>query len=98
VVWRWARGLIIGVRVPAGAGNFSLHHRVQTGWGPTQPPVQWVPGAVPLGKKLPGREADNSPQSSVEVKNEWSYTSTPQYAFIAWYSAKSQGQLYLFTF
>jgi hypothetical protein len=24
---------MIGVRVPAGAGNFSLHHRVQTGSG-----------------------------------------------------------------
>jgi hypothetical protein len=24
-------------------------------------------------------------------KNEWSYTSTPQYAFIAWLSAKSTG-------
>jgi hypothetical protein len=24
-------------------------------------------------------------------KNDWSYTSTPQYAFIAWYSVKAQG-------
>jgi hypothetical protein len=30
-------------------------------------------------------------------KNEWSYTSTPQYAFMAWCSVKrkAQGQLYL---
>jgi hypothetical protein len=29
---------------PAGAGNSSLHHRVQNGSGPIQPPIQWVPG------------------------------------------------------
>jgi hypothetical protein len=29
-------------------------------------------------------------------KNSWRYTSTPQYAFIAWCSVKSQGQLYLY--
>jgi hypothetical protein len=27
--------------------------------------------------KRPGREADHSPTSSAEVKNVWSYTSTP---------------------
>jgi hypothetical protein len=37
--------------------------------GPTQPPIQWVPGAVFLGVKRPDREADHSPPSSAEVKN-----------------------------
>jgi hypothetical protein len=37
--------------------------------GPIQPPVQWVPGALSLGVKWPGREADHSPLSSAEVKN-----------------------------
>jgi hypothetical protein len=36
--------------------------------GPTQPPMQWVPGALSLGVKRPGREADRSPPSSSEVK------------------------------
>jgi hypothetical protein len=36
----------------------------------------------------PGREADHSPPSSAEVKNAWSYTSTPQYALMAWCSVK----------
>jgi hypothetical protein len=45
--------------------------------GPTQPPVQWVPGVVYRGVKRSGREADHSPPSSVEVKNAWSYTTTP---------------------
>jgi hypothetical protein len=35
---------------------------------PTQPPIQWVPGALSLGVKLLGREDDHSPPSSVEVK------------------------------
>jgi hypothetical protein len=55
-----------------------------TALGPTQPPIQWVPGALNLGEKRPGREADHSPPSSAEVKNAWSYTSTPQYVFMAW--------------
>jgi hypothetical protein len=32
--------------------------------GPTQPSIQWLPGV-----KRPGREADHTPPSSVEVKN-----------------------------
>jgi len=41
-----------------------------------------------LGVKQPGREADHSSPSSVEVKNAWSYTTTPQYAFIALWLVK----------
>jgi hypothetical protein len=36
--------------------------------GPTQPPIQWIPGAPSLGVKRPGREADHSLPSSAEVK------------------------------
>jgi hypothetical protein len=36
--------------------------------GPTQPPIQWVSGALTLGVKRPGREADHSPPFSAEVK------------------------------
>jgi hypothetical protein len=36
--------------------------------GPTQPPIQWVPGALSLGVKQPGHEADHSPPSSAKVK------------------------------
>jgi hypothetical protein len=42
------------VRFLAGTGNFSLHHRVQTGSGPTQLPIQWVSGALSLGVKRLG--------------------------------------------
>jgi hypothetical protein len=33
-----------------------------------QPPIQWVPGALSLGVKRPGSEADHSLPSSAEVK------------------------------
>jgi len=35
---------------------------------PTQPPIQWVPGALSPGVKRPGRETDHSPPSSTVVK------------------------------
>jgi hypothetical protein len=55
-------------RFPTWAGNFSLHHRVQRGSGPTQPPIQWVSVSLSLWVKRPGHKADHSPPSSVEVK------------------------------
>jgi hypothetical protein len=36
---------------------------------------------------------DYSPSSNAEVENEWSYTSTPQYVFMAWCL---EGQLYIY--
>jgi hypothetical protein len=68
----------------------------RTALGPTLPPIQWVPGALSPGVKRSGHEAEHSPPASVEVKDEWSYTSTPQCAFMAWCSIKkkaAQGQL-----
>jgi hypothetical protein len=39
--------------------------------GPTHPPVQWgTGGTFPGGKARPGRDAEDSPPSSVEVENE----------------------------
>jgi len=63
--------------------------------GPTQPPIQWKQGALSLGIKRPRCEADHSPPSSAELKNEWSYTSIPQYVFIAWCLVKHRNN---FTF
>jgi hypothetical protein len=45
--------------------------------GPIQPPIQWVPWALSLEVKQQRREADHSPPSSADVKNDWSFTSNP---------------------
>jgi hypothetical protein len=36
--------------------------------GPTQPPIQWVPGALSSAMKRLRNEADHPPTSSTEVK------------------------------
>jgi hypothetical protein len=55
-------------------GIFLLTTKFGPALGPTQ---SWVPGALSLWVKGPGRGADHSPPSSAEVENAWSYTSTP---------------------
>jgi hypothetical protein len=60
--------------VPVGGRHFSPHRRVQTGSGAHPASYTMSTRALSLGVKWPGREADNS---SAEVKNAWSYTSTP---------------------
>jgi hypothetical protein len=50
----------------------------------SKPPIQWVLEALSPGIKQPVREADYSPPYSAEVKNAWSYISTPPYVFMAW--------------
>jgi hypothetical protein len=92
VLWRWAKGwMIAGSSSERGWEFFFFTTASRQALGPTQPPIQWVPGVISLAIKLPGREADQSPPSSAEVKNAWSYTSTPQHAFMAWCSVKSAG-------
>jgi hypothetical protein len=49
-------------------GVFLFTTASRTALGPTQPPIQWVQGALSLGVKRPRREADHSPPSSAEVK------------------------------
>jgi len=59
------------------AGNFSFHHHIQSGSEahPTSYPMG-VLGALSLGIKQLGHEADHPLPSSAQVKNAWSYTST----------------------
>jgi hypothetical protein len=64
-------GWTIGVRFPTGAEDFSSSPCVQTGFGahPTSYPMG-TGGPFLRGKARPGRDADHSPPSSAEVKNE----------------------------
>jgi hypothetical protein len=54
----------------------------RTALGPTQPPLQCVMGALSLRMRQLGCEADHSPPSSAEVKNDWSYTYTLPYVLM----------------
>jgi hypothetical protein len=52
-----------------GMGIFLFTTASRPALGPTQLFIEWVPGALSLGVKWPGREADHSRPSSAEVKN-----------------------------
>jgi hypothetical protein len=78
----WRIG-VLGFDSRLGLGIFFFTTVPRKALESTQPPIQWVPGALFLGVKRPRYEADHSPPSSAEVKNAWSYTSTPQYVFMA---------------
>jgi hypothetical protein len=58
-----------GVRFPAGAGTFSLHHRVQNCSGAHPASYPMGTRVFFLGIKRPGCEADHSSPSSAEVKD-----------------------------
>jgi hypothetical protein len=47
------------VRFPAGLGIFLFTTASRAALGPTQPPIQRVRGALSMGVKRPGREADH---------------------------------------
>jgi hypothetical protein len=76
VVQHWATGWMIrGSKFWQGLGIYLHPTASRPALGPTQSPVQWVPGALFLGVKRPGREAAYSPSSSAEVNNAWRCTS-----------------------
>jgi hypothetical protein len=66
--------------------EFSFLHSVQTGSGahPTSHPINT--GNLSPGVKRPRHEADHSPPAIAEVKKMWIYTSTPPYAFMAYFT------------
>jgi hypothetical protein len=73
-------------------GNFTVALRS------TQPPNQRVPGALSLGIKRSGREADHSQPSSAHVKNAWSYTSTHPIRLPSWCGDKFKAQKQLYRY
>jgi hypothetical protein len=72
----------VGVRVPVRSRIFVFSTLPRPVLGPTQPPIQWVPGALSPGVKRQAREADHSSPASAEVKRRLIYTSTSLYAFM----------------
>jgi hypothetical protein len=59
---------VLGFDSQQGQGIFFFTAMSRMALGPTQPPIQWVPGAVSLGVKWPGCEADHSLPSSADVE------------------------------
>jgi hypothetical protein len=68
---------------PGRVKNFLLSTSSIPALGPTQPSIQWEPGALSPGVERPGSEADRSPPTGAEVKKIWIYISIPTYAFMA---------------
>jgi hypothetical protein len=66
--------------------------------GPTQPPVQWVPGALSFGVKRPVREADDSLHLVPRLRMRGAVSPLPQYVFMVWYLVKAQGKLHLYLY
>jgi hypothetical protein len=62
-----------------------------------QPPIQLVPGALSLGVKRPGCEADYSPPYSARKRTPGATPPLPQYVFMAWYLVKRRDN-FTFTF
>lgn len=88
VVIEWVRYRLdvqgIVVRFPARARNICLFQGLQV--GSAADPASYLVGtwAPSRGVNRSEREVDHSPQSSIELKNEWSYTSSSTYSFTVW--------------
>jgi hypothetical protein len=67
---------------PCRVKNFLFSMYSRPALGPNQPCIQWVLGALSLGVKRPGCEADRWPPTSAKVMKIWFYTSTPPYVFM----------------
>jgi hypothetical protein len=73
-----------GVRLLEGTGIFLFYTMSKPSLGLTQPPIQWLLGALSPGIKRLGREADISPPSNAEVKECVElYLHSPQSVFMA---------------
>jgi hypothetical protein len=82
---------MITLRFPAHAGMSLFSTASRQGLRPTQSPIQPVTVAPTRGEvKLVEGENYQSPPSSAEVMNAWSYTSTPCWIYTGHYNMESQ--------
>jgi hypothetical protein len=80
---------------PGRVKNFLFFTSSRLAMGPTEPPIQWIPGVHSPGVKRSEREADHSPPTSAEVNL---YIHSPCAFMGSCLINQEQGQLYLFTF
>jgi hypothetical protein len=100
IAQRYSAGLRAGwsvVRVPGGARNFSLHHRIQTGSGVH-------PASYPMGTRgsFRGGKCGRSVKLTTHLylvpisRMRGAVPPLSQYASMVWCSVKVQRQLYLY--
>jgi hypothetical protein len=68
--------------IPGRSTGFFLQHHVQTCSGAHPASYPTGTGALSVGAKRLGCEADHTPPSSAEVKNAWSKVSIRPYVLI----------------
>jgi hypothetical protein len=81
-VQRRAMGRTARVRFLAGSREFPLFHISRPALGPTQAPIQCIPGALSLGAKRSEREGYQSPKC--RGQEWWIYNLTPQHVLMVW--------------
>jgi hypothetical protein len=91
------------VRFPAGARNFSLHHRLQNGSGPPplQPPTQCVTGALSVGESGWGVKLTTHLHLVPKSRMSGAIPPLPQLVFMMWCLVKHRDNfacIFTFTF
>jgi hypothetical protein len=76
-VQRRAMIWVVGDQFPAGQDIFLYSTASLTFLGPTQPPIQWVLGALPSGVKRPVYKVDHRPLFSAKLKKGGALTPLP---------------------
>jgi hypothetical protein len=93
-VQHWDTGWMIrvlGFDSQQGLGIFLVTTASRTALGPTQPPIQWVPGVLSLGVKQPGMKLTTHLHQCWGQRMSGAIPPLLQYAFMAWCSVKSTG-------
>jgi hypothetical protein len=71
------------VRVPIGSRIFFFPRCPRPALGPTQPQIQWASREISLAVKRPRGEAEHSPPSRAEVKNDGAIPPLPYVVIVS---------------
>jgi hypothetical protein len=69
--------ILVSIMSRLWGGWSGVVQNIQTSYGTTQPPLEWVPRVVPTVIDWSGHEANISHPASTKVKNGWSYNCSP---------------------